>query len=49
MDHPTVSFLIGSGFSIPYGVKGVLEINVRFESIKENEFYTHTDWNSFFC
>ena len=33
-----ISFLLGSGFSIPYGLNGVNEINKAFAQIKEEEF-----------
>ena len=34
---PTVSFLLGSGFSIPEGLPGVKKLNTRLSKIDESE------------
>jgi hypothetical protein len=39
----TVSFLVGSGFSIPAGIKGVKELNARLSKINEEEILIGTD------
>lgn len=43
-----ISFILGSGFSIPEGIKSVPELNQRLKSIKEEEIYIHTSQNAFF-
>lgn len=37
-----VSFLLGSGFSIPAGIPGVPQLNVRFSEVPENEIMIHS-------
>lgn len=38
-----ISFLIGSGFSIPYGMPSVCDINKMFTSIKQDKIYYGSD------
>lgn len=45
---PKVSFLIGSGFSIPEGIPGVKQLNARLAKINESEILIHTDQRAFF-
>lgn len=44
----TISFLIGSGFSIPEGIPGVKQLNKRLSKINESEILIHTDQRAFF-
>jgi hypothetical protein len=44
----TISFLIGSGFSIPDGLPGVRELNQRLSKIDESEILIHTDQTTLF-
>jgi len=43
-----ISILLGSGFSIPEGVKSVTELNERLKSINASEIYVHTTRSAFF-
>jgi len=43
MDNKTVSFLLGSGFSIPEGLPSLTEINSKLSQIKEADFYLFSD------
>jgi hypothetical protein len=43
-----VSFLVGSGFSIPAGIKGVKELNERLSKINENEILIGMDLRAMF-
>lgn len=45
---PKISFLIGSGFSIPEGLPGVSVLNKRLSKIDESEILIHTDQRAFF-
>ncbi|RAW01561.1 hypothetical protein [Pseudochryseolinea flava] len=45
---PTVSFLLGSGFSIPEGLPGVKKLNSRLSKIDESEILIHTDQRALF-
>lgn len=45
---PKISFLIGSGFSIPEGLPGVTVLNKRLAKIDESEILIHTDQRAFF-
>lgn len=38
-----ISFLLGAGFSIPEGYKGVKELNQIFVDVKDDEFSVNTD------
>lgn len=44
----TISFLVGSGFSIPEKIKGVSELNSRLSKIDESEILIHTSQVAFF-
>ena len=46
--EPTISFLFGSGFSIPAGLPGVKELNKRMGEIKKEEFCISSVQKSFF-
>lgn len=41
--RPVISFLIGSGFSIPEGLPSVAMLNKRLSKIDESEILIHTD------
>lgn len=43
-----VSFLFGSGFSIPEGLPGVRQLNQRMGKIDESEILIHTDQHAMF-
>lgn len=43
-----ISFLIGSGFSIPEGLPSVSDLNQRFSRIDESEILIHTDQRAYF-
>jgi hypothetical protein len=43
-----ISILLGSGFSIPEGVKSVTQLNERLNKIDADDIYVHTDKNAFF-
>ncbi len=43
-----ISFLIGSGFSVPEGLPSVQKLNERLSKIDENEIFIHTDQTAFF-
>jgi len=43
-----ISFLLGSGFSIPEGLPGVRALNERLGKINEKEIFIHTDQKAFF-
>lgn len=43
-----ISFLIGSGFSIPSGIPSTMDINNKFSNIKIDQFYIHTDLSAWF-
>jgi len=45
---PVISFLIGSGFSIPEGLPGVKQLNRRLSKIDEAEILIHTDQKAMF-
>jgi hypothetical protein len=45
---PKISFLIGSGFSIPEGLPSVSALNKRLSKINEDEILIHTDQTAFF-
>lgn len=45
---PTISFLIGSGFSIPEGIPGIHQVNQRLAAIDESEIMIHSDQQAFF-
>jgi hypothetical protein len=49
MYEKNISCLLGSGFSIPYGIPSVSQINKRLIELKENDFTIHTSqliyWN----
>jgi hypothetical protein len=38
-----ISILLGSGFSIPEGVKSVTQLNERLNKIDADDIYVHTD------
>lgn len=44
----TISVLLGSGFSIPEGIKSVNQLNERLKRIKAEEIYVHTNRSAFF-
>jgi len=44
----TISFLFGSGFSIPEGLPGVKQLNERMGKIHESEILIHTDQHALF-
>ena len=44
----TISFLFGSGFSIPADLPGVKELNKRMGKIKKEEIFISLDQKSFF-
>ena len=46
--NKNISFLLGSGFSIPDGVLGVREINQRLKKIDESEILIHSDMRAIF-
>lgn len=46
--RPTVSLLIGSGFSIPEGLPSVGKLNKRLSKIDESEILIHTDQRAIF-
>lgn len=46
--RPIISFLIGSGFSIPEGLPSVGELNERLSKIDESEILIHTDQRAIF-
>ena len=46
--EPTISFLFGSGFSIPAGLPGVKELNKRMGEIKKEEISISPDQKSSF-
>lgn len=46
--RPTISILLGSGFSIPEGLPGVRELNQRLSKIDESEILIHTDQRAIF-
>lgn len=43
-----ISILLGSGFSIPEGIKSVNQLNERFKEIKAEEIYVNTNRSAFF-
>src|ERR1017187_6719912 len=43
-----ISFLLGSGFSIPEGLPGVNQLNDRLSKINEEEILIHTDQTAIF-
>lgn len=43
-----ISFLVGSGFSIPEGLPGVSDLNKRLSKIDESEILIHTDQTAIF-
>lgn len=43
-----ISFLIGSGFSIPAGYPSTQAINDKFSTIKESQIFVHTDMTAMF-
>ena len=45
---PIVSFLLGSGFSIPEGLPGVKQLNDRLSKIHESEILIHSDQRAIF-
>jgi len=45
---PTVSLLLGSGFSIPEGLPDVKQLNQRLSKIYESEILIHTDQSATF-
>lgn len=45
---PIISFLLGSGFSVPAGIPCVSAINERLSKINESEIFIHTDQHAFF-
>lgn len=46
--RPIISFLVGSGFSIPAGLPGVAKLNQRLSQIDESEILIHSDQQAFF-
>ncbi len=48
MTRPTISILVGSGFSIPEGLPGVRQLNQRLYKIDESEILIHTDQTAIF-
>ena len=44
---PKISFLIGSGFSIPEGIPGVREVNEKLANLKAKNLNVHTDLRAF--
>src|SRR5687768_12615729 len=44
----TVSFLLGSGFSIPEGLPSVSQLNNRLAKINESEILIHSDQRAIF-
>src|SRR6185312_2376711 len=48
MKKPIISFLLGSGFSRPDGLRGLAELNERLRAINENEIHIHTSEAAFF-
>ncbi len=46
--RPVISFLIGSGFSIPEGLPDVGKLNKRLSKIDESEILIHTDQRAIF-
>ncbi len=46
--RPTVSILLGSGFSIPEGLPGVRQLNHRLSKIDEGEILIHSDQQAMF-
>ena len=48
MANPSISFLIGAGFSKPAGYPLAQEINELFVGLRESEFSTHTDGSAWF-
>ena len=46
--RPTVSILLGSGFSIPEGIPGVKQLNERLSKIDESEILIHSDQSAIF-
>jgi len=45
---PKISFLLGSGFSIPEGIPGVRQLNTRLSKIDESEIVIHSSQNAGF-
>ena len=45
---PKVSFLVGSGFSIPEGLPSVRDVNARLSKVDESEILIHTDQTAIF-
>lgn len=48
IERPIISFLVGSGFSIPEGLPSVGDINMRVSKINEEEILIHTDQTAIF-
>jgi len=46
--RPVISFLIGSGFSVPEGLPDVGKLNKRLSKIDESEILIHTDQRAIF-
>lgn len=46
--RPVVSFLLGSGFSVPEGLPRVTDLNARLAKINEAEILIHSDMQSIF-
>ena len=46
--RPKISFLVGSGFSIPEGQPSVKDLNRRLSKIDESEILIHTDQRAIF-
>jgi hypothetical protein len=46
--RPTVSILLGSGFSIPEELPGVRQLNQRLSKIDESEILIHSDQRAIF-
>lgn len=47
-ERPRISFLIGSGFSIPEGLPGVRDLNNRLSKIEADEILVHSDMRAMF-
>ena len=42
-DKPNASFLLGSGFSVPDGMRTVAELNEILDNLRLEDIYIHSD------